>query len=406
MNATSPPAPPGGLPSPPPPSPPSGPSRRLVRLTDQGHIGGVAAGLGWYFGVDPTLVRIGFVVATLATGLGIPAYIVAWIVMPEATSSEVSMSAPPQQRDSRSLLIVALAIVAVTVIVGQIDVFSGETLLAAILIGLGVLLFTDKGSALTTGRSSTWEPPSQPSADHPSPPPGTRPQQSAYEPYAGAWQPVDDPAPRPSEASPPPSMLGRLTVGAWLLAMGAATLLTRLGAVEMTAVRYLAVTVTVVGVGLLLGTVFGRARWLIPVGIAGTLLLVGAGALSAADIPVGGGVGQNVVTVTELADLESEYHWLVGEQTLDLRDLDLEGATATVTTSMLVGHVKIVLPTDIAVSVDGSLRAGDYDILGVTGEGTGLDIDSDSDGTEGAGRLNLTINGLVGEVDADRVERR
>ncbi len=46
-------------------------------------IGGVAGGLGEYFDIDPTLVRIIFVVSLFLGGAGVLAYIILWIVVPE-----------------------------------------------------------------------------------------------------------------------------------------------------------------------------------------------------------------------------------------------------------------------------------------------------------------------------------
>lgn len=58
--------------------------RRLLRSRDDRVIGGVAAGLGTYLGIDPVIVRLVFVVLALAGGGGILAYVIAWIVIPEA----------------------------------------------------------------------------------------------------------------------------------------------------------------------------------------------------------------------------------------------------------------------------------------------------------------------------------
>jgi phage shock protein PspC (stress-responsive transcriptional regulator) len=49
--------------------------KTLTRSTTDRQLGGVAGGLGEYFGVDPILFRIGFVVATLASGVGALAYL-------------------------------------------------------------------------------------------------------------------------------------------------------------------------------------------------------------------------------------------------------------------------------------------------------------------------------------------
>ncbi|MFN2544021.1 MAG: PspC domain-containing protein [Actinomycetota bacterium] len=61
-------------------------SGSLARSNTDRKLGGVAAGLAAHFDVDPTLVRMGFVVAGFM-GWGILAYIVLWIVLPEAPST-------------------------------------------------------------------------------------------------------------------------------------------------------------------------------------------------------------------------------------------------------------------------------------------------------------------------------
>ena len=49
--------------------------KQLTRSSTDRKVGGVAAGLAEYFAVDPILFRVGFVVATLATGVGAIAYL-------------------------------------------------------------------------------------------------------------------------------------------------------------------------------------------------------------------------------------------------------------------------------------------------------------------------------------------
>ncbi|MDE3136380.1 MAG: PspC domain-containing protein [Acidobacteriota bacterium] len=62
------------------------PSRRLMRSVVDSKIAGVCGGFADYFNSDSTVVRILFVFLTIATGLvpGIVAYVVAWILMPQA----------------------------------------------------------------------------------------------------------------------------------------------------------------------------------------------------------------------------------------------------------------------------------------------------------------------------------
>jgi phage shock protein C len=50
-------------------------------------IAGVCGGLAEYFNIDPVIVRLIFVLVTLTSGLGLPVYVVLWIVMPRANAS-------------------------------------------------------------------------------------------------------------------------------------------------------------------------------------------------------------------------------------------------------------------------------------------------------------------------------
>jgi phage shock protein PspC (stress-responsive transcriptional regulator) len=60
------------------------PYKQLRRPTTDRMIAGVASGLGRYFNVDPTLVRVAFAVGTLLTGgIAALAYPVMWFLMPE-----------------------------------------------------------------------------------------------------------------------------------------------------------------------------------------------------------------------------------------------------------------------------------------------------------------------------------
>ena len=58
-------------------------TKRLYRLRDGRIVSGVCVGLGAYFGVDPTLVRLAFALLTALGGLGILLYLCAWVVIPE-----------------------------------------------------------------------------------------------------------------------------------------------------------------------------------------------------------------------------------------------------------------------------------------------------------------------------------
>ncbi len=57
--------------------------KKLYRSRRDKMIGGVAGGLADYFDVDPTLVRIIFIITLFLGGSGVLAYIILWIVVPE-----------------------------------------------------------------------------------------------------------------------------------------------------------------------------------------------------------------------------------------------------------------------------------------------------------------------------------
>ena len=56
--------------------------RRLYKIRKGKKICGVCAGIAEYFDVDPTLIRIAFVIFACSAGSGILAYFIAALVMP------------------------------------------------------------------------------------------------------------------------------------------------------------------------------------------------------------------------------------------------------------------------------------------------------------------------------------
>ena len=66
-----------------------GPERTSLRRPFQDRmLTGVAAGLGRYFGVDTTIIRIGFVVLTVIGGAGIPLYLAGLLLIPDEGSDQ------------------------------------------------------------------------------------------------------------------------------------------------------------------------------------------------------------------------------------------------------------------------------------------------------------------------------
>ena len=57
--------------------------KRLTRTENNKMICGVCAGISKYFGIDPTLIRLGFVVLTCFSGAGLLAYLIAAFIIPK-----------------------------------------------------------------------------------------------------------------------------------------------------------------------------------------------------------------------------------------------------------------------------------------------------------------------------------
>jgi phage shock protein C len=70
------------------------PKKRLVRSTNDKKIAGVAAGLADYFDLDPTIIRLVWLLAVLFAGTGLIAYIILWIALPAGPTGVVTQSAP------------------------------------------------------------------------------------------------------------------------------------------------------------------------------------------------------------------------------------------------------------------------------------------------------------------------
>jgi phage shock protein C len=57
--------------------------KRLYRSRAERWLAGICGGLGKYFGIDPTVIRVLFVLFSLVVGGGIIAYIILWIIIPQ-----------------------------------------------------------------------------------------------------------------------------------------------------------------------------------------------------------------------------------------------------------------------------------------------------------------------------------
>lgn len=394
-------------------------------------VAGVAGGLGDYFNVDPAIFRLGFIVLAVFGGSGFLLYLVGWLFLPERdTQRSVGEGLVRRLGGGRSaggliLLFVALLVVADTVGGG------GGLIWAALLIGLGVLLFRqadesdDDPPPTGPGDRSTgsmWsEAPQAPPPAAPSSTSGgvaTAPRPTAAQssvappdadPYLPPPPPVADDGWRPTPYTPgelptPPSVLGRVTVAAALILIGATALLDTLTGFDVAVASYAALALTVIGAGLLVGARWGRARGLIALG--GVTMVVLSMSSAAAQLPSGGvdgGVGQRLYRPETVAQLRDPYRLGMGEMQIDLTALELEpGQDVAVDASMSIGSLQVIVPDDVGVEAEATAQFGAVEVLDRTSEGSEARASVSEPGEEGSPTITLDLATFMGEIEVDR----
>lgn len=74
-------------------------TKRLYRSRSDRMISGVCAGLGEYLGIDPTVVRLLFLLGLFAGGSTVPVYIVMMIIVPEEPLSASDSVVEMEEKD-------------------------------------------------------------------------------------------------------------------------------------------------------------------------------------------------------------------------------------------------------------------------------------------------------------------
>jgi hypothetical protein len=141
---------------------------------------------------------------------------------------------------------------------------------------------------------------------------------------------------------------------------------------NLTVGQHLAVFLTVLGGGLLVGSWWGRAWGLIPVGLL-AVPLVAVTAL-AGPVPVQGGVGDRLFQPTTAAQVRDSYRLAGGELILDLSRVDFEPGAPPIEASVTGGRMLVVVPDEVAAEVRGRVGIGGLDLLGH--EDVGAQVDS------------------------------
>jgi hypothetical protein len=178
-----------------------------------------------------------------------------------------------------------------------------------------------------------------------------------YGGYPGYTAPV--PAPVPPRAPKPRSYLGAATLSVALVAMGVLVALNVTGATTIPAVVVLSTGLGVLGLGLLVGTFVGRARWLLSIAIP-LLLVIALVALVPANLRLGTQIADRSWSPSTPAETVGEFRVDIGQGQLDLTDLVLPPGTTTypISASVGIGDLEVIAPEGVRVIVDASVGAG------------------------------------------------
>ncbi|MFI7436521.1 PspC domain-containing protein [Micromonospora haikouensis] len=262
-----------------------------------------------------------------------------------------------------------------------------------------------------------WPPAPAPSTGPPAPvayppvtppaPPGYRPPFAPHGPYAQGPQPV--PAAPPPPARPPKrprerSPLGAVTFSLIFLALGLVAVLDLLDVVEVGAAAYFAAALATIGLGLLVGAWFGRARWLIALGLV-TASALGVATVAESYDRVRGVDGDVTWAPTDRRDLADRYENNFGDAVLDLRAIDFDKQETQITVAINFGKATVVVPPNVDVTTTADVNAGDATIFG--NRSGALDgrlretTDLGADGP-GGGKLRLYVHVNAGDLEVTR----
>jgi phage shock protein PspC (stress-responsive transcriptional regulator) len=343
MNSTpdTPLSPPPSDPGPPPPPsdpPPPGPKRFERSSTDR-LIGGVCGGLGRYFAIDPTLVRIGMVALALLGGTGLIVYAAALVLVP--SDGEV----PAGPTDTRDRAIAVVVAIVLTIVGASLGLFG---------LGLGGAIFPI--AFLAVAGLAVWWLVS-----------GERPSGSAGEIARRAALGVG------------------LLLGCFALAVGSFFASGLGGGVVVAAL------VVAAGAALVGAAFFGGARWLVLPALAIALPLA---FVSAADIDLDGGFGARHVRPGTVAEIKPGYRLGAGELVVDLRDVKLPAGDHRLKIDIGTGHALVLVADDVCVASNATVGMGGVSVFN-RNDG-GIDVDWNDARRAPAGTPRLVVDGDVG----------
>ncbi|MDQ3758835.1 MAG: PspC domain-containing protein, partial [Actinomycetota bacterium] len=194
----------------------------------------------------------------------------------------------------------------------------------------------------------------------------------------------------------PRRSLGRVALLGVLAIAGFFVLLFMAGAAALAAATgngvLIALLVVVIGAALVAAAFNGGARWLILPALA---LAIPLGTVAAADIEFEGGIGETSHRPQTVRAIPTEgYEYGIGDQRIDLRDLDwAERSVIEVKAEQGIGRMLIAVPENVCV--DGNVDA-DYGVVEIAGEESS---DALASGFSATPRLELDAH-----IDAGKIE--
>lgn len=328
------------------------PPRRLVRADEGRWLGGVCAGLGRYFDVNPLIYRIAFAALALAGGTGLLLYVAAWLVMPGERSEEsVAVEALRRHRD-RPWLLLGVGLLSFGALLALSEArfwpSTGNLWLAATLGGAALLWWhvANRDRTPPTASSVTETVPSASEAAPSSPPTPSAP-------------PVPRPPARPSLFAP--------VLGALLAAAGLFGLLAVLDVYDVDLAVALAAGVAIVGVAIAIGAMTQRRVGSLV--FLGLVMLAAFGVAAMTPVSISSGVGEKQEQPETFAALQSSYELGMGELDLDLTAVTLPAGTTPVDANVGVGSLVITVPRNVALEIDAQAGIGEVNVFGRRDDG-------------------------------------
>jgi phage shock protein PspC (stress-responsive transcriptional regulator) len=209
---------------------------------------------------------------------------------------------------------------------------------------------------------------------------------------------VVTPPPAPAAKVKVHSPIRRITISAALLVVGFLGLLDVTGVRAVSAPTYFAAALATIGIGMFVGSFFGRVRGPITLGV---LLTIGLLVSTTADgLPRPYSAQTIRVAPTSLATLQSSYDQHYGSFTLDLSHLQLASTDhREVDITMKFGQVNVYLPPNVLAYVHAHVGAGDVNIEG--DQHSGFDANASTyinAGSDTTGKLTIRISMSAGEA--------